>query len=78
MADPRSFDPDMVRRYVGRHQVARHILLLTDPRPPDGLTWEVDHINGDASDCRYCNLQWVTKQQHVQKNHFERGHASRP
>ena len=51
------FDPEAVRRYTGKHTVARHILLALSPPPGNPKHFEVDHINEDKTDDRLCNLQ---------------------
>ena len=42
------------------------------------LTLEVDHINGDSSDCRLANLRWICPNCHSQTGTYRRGNSGSP
>ena len=68
------------RRDFGDHQVARVILLRLCPLTDDQLDqFQADHINRNPSDCRLCNLQWISKKDHDCKSQYEASRsAERP
>lgn len=44
---------------------------------PDGLA-EVDHVNADRFDNRACNLQWMTRQENIEKHMRDHGYWYNP
>lgn len=49
-----------------------HLVMQAFGPPKPGPEYEVDHMNGDGSNNRLDNLQWVTHQRNIQLS-YERG-----
>lgn len=60
--------PGYAKGHVGGSDVWLHRFIMN---PADGLV--VDHINGDKSDNRRCNLRCATQQQNTWNNHVKVG-----
>ena len=61
-------EPGYAKGYVDGNEVWLHRFIMN---PAEGLI--VDHINGDKSDDRRCNLRCITQQQNTWNNHAKIG-----
>ena len=57
---------------IRKFMLLSRLVCFTHHGPPGKDEIEVDHINGDSTDNRAENLQWITKSKHSKKTHAAR------